>query len=159
MQPSAVDVEQVARRFLVGSRALVGIAARSLAEVDDVTLPQFRALVVLSSRPATTVSDLAAALDIHPTTATRLTDRLVRKGLVRRVEVAADRRITRLDLTAAGAGLVRQVTERRRRDITEIVGRMPRETWAAAVEGLESFAAAAGEPADVDLFAWDAPIV
>jgi DNA-binding MarR family transcriptional regulator len=132
-EPGAVD-DEVVKGFLVASRVLVGIAARSLAEVDDVTLPQFRALVVLSSRPGTTVSDLAATLDIHPTTATRLTDRLVRKSLVRRAAVAEDRRITRLHLTASGAGIVRRVTERRQRDIAAIVGRMP---------------------ADVNLFAWD----
>lgn len=150
------DLDSVVKGFLVASRALVGIAARSLAEVD-VTLPQFRALVVLSSRPRTTVSDLAATLDIHPTTATRLTDRLVRKRLVRRAEVAEDRRVTRLHLTAAGAEIVRSVTDRRRRHIAEIVRRMPRDRWAAANDALAAFAAAAGEPSDVDLVAWDTP--
>ena len=153
----ADDFDQLVKAFLVASRVLVGIAERSLAEVDDVTLPQFRALVVLSTRPGTTVSDLAATLDIHPTTATRLTDRLVRKRLVQRAAVAEDRRIIRLHLTAAGAGIVRRVTERRQRDIAAIVRQMPHDTLGAVSEALASFAAAAGEPADVNLFAWDTP--
>ena len=53
------------------SRALVGVAARSVADLGEVTLPQFRALVVISSRPVTHVSHLASALDVHSTTATR----------------------------------------------------------------------------------------
>lgn len=144
------------RHFLVASRALVGVAARSLADVDDVTLPQFRALVVLSTRPATTVSDLASALDIHPTTATRLTDRLVRKRLVRRAGRPGDRRVTELHLTEQGSRLVARVTERRRRDVAEIVGRMPSDAWLGVNQALEAFTVAAGEPGDVDLFAWEA---
>ena len=88
--------------FLLASRALVAVAARSLAETADVTVPQFRALVLLSQRPGSAVSDLAADLDIHPTTATRLVDRLVRKRLVRRQTLASDRRVTQLFLTAGG---------------------------------------------------------
>jgi DNA-binding MarR family transcriptional regulator len=155
---SDVAMDELVRRFLVASRVLVGVAARSLADVGDVTLPQFRALVVLSTRPATTVSDLAAALDIHPTTATRLTDRLVRKRLVRRTERPEDRRVTALHLTPLGARLVQRVTERRQRDVADIVRRMPAGTWAAMTETLEAFGVAAGEPDDVDLFAWEVPV-
>lgn len=153
-----VDLDDVVRSFLVASRALVGVAARSLAEVGDVTLVQFRALVVLSARPGTTVSALAAALDVHPTTATRLTDRLVRKRLVRRTELAEDRRVTQLHLTAAGQRLVRRVTQRRVRDLTQIVQRMPAEDWTTVTQALAAFAAATGEADDVDLFAWRAPV-
>jgi DNA-binding MarR family transcriptional regulator len=155
---SDASIEDVVRHFLVASRALVAIAARSLADADDITLPQFRALVVLSTHPGTTVSDLAAALDIHPTTATRLTDRLVRKRLVRRMGRPEDRRITELHLTEAGSELVRRVTQRRQRDVADIVRRMPRDTWPALNRALEAFTAAAGEPDDVDLFAWEAPV-
>jgi DNA-binding MarR family transcriptional regulator len=154
---SDVAIDDVVSRVLVASRALVAVAARSLADVGDVTLPQFRALVVLSTRPATTVSDLASALDIHPTTATRLTDRLVRKRLVRRSARSGDRRVTELCLTAEGSRLVDRVTDRRRRDVAEIVRRMPAEAWPGVHQALEAFAVAAGEPRDLDLFAWTAP--
>jgi DNA-binding MarR family transcriptional regulator len=151
------QLEDAVRQLLVSSRALVAVAARSLVDVGDVTVPQFRALVVLSSRVDTTVSDLASALDIHPTTATRLVDRLVRKRLVRRTELAEDRRVTQLHLTASGHRLVRQVTDRRTRQLAEIVRRMPSETWPKVTEALRAFAAAAGEPSDVDMFGWDTP--
>lgn len=151
------DVEDAVKELLVASRALVAVAARSLVDIGDVTLPQFRALVVLSARSATTVSDLAAALDIHPTTATRLVDRLVAKRLVRRTELAEDRRVTLLHLTAGGQRLVRRVTDRRAQQLTGIVRNLPRDTWPKITEALSAFAAAAGEPSDVDLFGWGAP--
>lgn len=155
---SDAPIDEVVRGFLVASRALIGVAARSFADAGDITLPQFRALVVLSARRTTTVSDLAAALDIHPTTATRLTDRLVRKRLVHRTERPQDRRVTELHLTAEGSRLVQRVTERRERDVADIVRRMPPGTWAAVNEALEAFRIAAGEPGDADIFAWEAPV-
>ena len=74
------------------SRALVAIAATSVAEESMVTLPQYRALVVISGRELCTVSELAAAMEIHPTTATRMVERLVTKELVTRTEGEVDRR-------------------------------------------------------------------
>jgi DNA-binding Lrp family transcriptional regulator len=77
------DLDLVTDAVLTASRALVGVAARSLAVVDpEVTLPQYRALVVLASRGPRLVGELAEALVIHPSTATRLCDRLVAKKLV-----------------------------------------------------------------------------
>ncbi|MDA8393162.1 MAG: MarR family transcriptional regulator, partial [Actinomycetota bacterium] len=48
------------------------------------SIQQFRALVVLGSRPLTRPVDLASALAVDSSTVTRLCDRLVRKGLRRR---------------------------------------------------------------------------
>jgi DNA-binding MarR family transcriptional regulator len=157
VQQADRELEEAVTQLLVASRALIAVAARSLVDIGDVTLPQFRALVVVSSRPGTTVSDLASALDIHPTTATRLVDRLVRKRLVRRTELAEDRRVTRLHLTASGHRLVRRVTDRRAQQLADIARRMPSDAWAKVTEALAAFAAAAGEPNDVDVFGWDAP--
>ncbi|MFN2624781.1 MAG: MarR family transcriptional regulator [Mycobacteriales bacterium] len=140
----------------MASRALVGVAARSLADVDEITLPQFRALVFVSSRERTTVSDLATALGVHSTSATRLCDRLVRKRLLRRSEAADDRRQTDLHLTVAGRRLVERVTERRRRDLGAIAERMGAEAAGAAIAALEAFSAAAdGRPGEADLFGWN----
>lgn len=135
----------------------MAVAARSLVDIHDVTLPQFRALVVLSNRPGTTVSDLASALDIHPTTATRLVDRLVRKRLVRRTDLAGDRRVTLLQLTAGGQRLVQGVTDRRAKQLAAILREVPRTSWPSIVEALSAFASAAGEPSEVGVFGWEAP--
>src|SRR6185295_2515151 len=141
--------------LLIASRALVGVAARSLAEVDDITLPQFRALVVLSRPVPVTVGDLAAALDIHPSTATRLCDRLEKKSLVRRQPGASpDRRVTPVRLTAKGRRLVGRVTDHRRRDLAAIASSMSDEDRRRVIRSMRSFAIAAGEMPGVDQFGW-----
>lgn len=50
------DLAGAADAFLIASRALVGVAARSLPDADDVTLQQFRALIVLSRADSQTAS-------------------------------------------------------------------------------------------------------
>ena len=140
--------------LLLASRALVAVAARSVADVHDITLPQYRALIVLWTRPGIGVADLAEALDVHPSTATRLCDRLARKQLIRRAQGTADRRATQLHLAPDGRRLVERVTERRRRDIAAIVAKLPDDVRAATVDALRAFAEAAAEPAGTDLFGW-----
>ncbi len=52
--------------FLLASRALVAVAARSVDEVQsDLTLPQYRALVVLGSRGGLKVTVLADEVGVH----------------------------------------------------------------------------------------------
>jgi DNA-binding MarR family transcriptional regulator len=82
---------------LGASRALVAVAARSLAGVaEDVTLPQYRFLVELASRGPQRLADLAGALGVDRSTATRMCDRLVRKRLVTRRRAQEDRRAVRV---------------------------------------------------------------
>src|ERR1700747_207159 len=74
------------------SRALVAVAARSLATVaDDVTLAQYRVLIELASRGPQRLADLGGALRVDRSPATRMCDRLVRKRLVARRRTSEDR--------------------------------------------------------------------
>jgi len=155
MHRTSEDIEATTEALLSASRALVAVAARSLAAVDDVTLPQFRALVVLTRPTAATVGDLAEALDIHPSTATRLCDRLERKRLIRRRPGAVpDRRETTVSLTPQGRRLVARVTDRRRRDLRVIAAAMPPDERENAIRALASLSRAAGELPAVDPFGW-----
>ena len=125
---------------------LVSVAARSLAGVADrVTLPQYRALVVLASKGPQNAGALADVLGIHSSTLTRLCDRLVTKGLITRRESPDNRREVVLDLTPRGRRLVRSVTIRRRAEIADIVSRVPRAQREAMVRALQAFGDAAGE--------------
>lgn len=141
---------------LLSSRALVAVASRSIAAIDDdVTLPQFRALVVLDGAvDGLNVGGLANELRIQPSTATRLCDRLVRKGLaVRRIE-PDNRREVLIVLTPAGRRLVREVTERRRDEIAVIMAKVPAAQRWAIVEALTAFRVAAGEDELVPTVPW-----
>ena len=137
----------ITEALLAASRALVAVAARSLAAADaEVTLPQYRALVVLAAKGPRRVGELAEALDIHPSTATRLCDRLVEHKLVKRAVDRSNRRETSISLSAAGRALVDRVTEVRRSEIRTIVDRIPDELRRPAVIALLAFTEAAGEP-------------
>ena len=138
--------ESVVDAVLTASRVLVAIAARSLAEVgDEVTLTQYRSLVVLASRGPQGVAALAEELAVTPSTVSRLCDRLVRKGLVRRREDRRDRRAVRLALTPAGRSLVDAVTARRRTEIARLLEEIPEEAQRSMVQALRALADAAGE--------------
>jgi DNA-binding MarR family transcriptional regulator len=146
--PRAGDgaVDEIADAVLLASRALVSVAARSLAVVEnEVTLPQFRALVVLSSRGPVKSGELAEELSIHASTATRLCDRLQGKELVTRGPHPDNRREVLLTITEKGQRIVDDVTASRRREIAAIVRRMPQHLRAAMVPALQAFADAAGE--------------
>jgi DNA-binding MarR family transcriptional regulator len=159
-QSMALDGElhRLVDALAVASRALVGVAARSVAELEEVTLPQWRALVLISTRERTTVSDLAAALDVNPASATRLCDRLVAKHLVRRSPADADRRQIVLTLAAKGRQLVDRVTARRWKDLATIAARIDRHDLEQVIAALEAFGAAGGEllPGR-DALGWNTP--
>ena len=134
---------------LTATRALMGIAARSLAEVaDEVSLAQFRVLVLLDSRGPQTMGELAAALDVNPSSVTRVSDVLVDKKLILRRQAEGNRRTVEADLTPAGRRLLEQVMDRRRRLIDDALSKMTPQGQRRLARGLAEFAAAAGE-------AWD----
>jgi DNA-binding MarR family transcriptional regulator len=138
--------EPVVDAVLTASRVLVAVAARSLAEVaEEVTLTQYRSLVVLASRGPQSSAALAEELAVTSSTASRLCDRLVRKGLVRRREDRRDRRAVRLALTPEGRALVDAVTERRRAEIAHLLEGIPGDAQRSMVQALRALAQAAGE--------------
>jgi DNA-binding MarR family transcriptional regulator len=141
------DVDAVTTAALTASRLLVAVAARSLAAVEDsVTLPQFRLLVVLAGHEPLSVTALADQLAVNPSTALRMIDRLGAAGMISRDVNPAVRREHRVRLTAAGRGVVDDVTARRRAEIARIVARLPAADRRGLVAALRAFAAAGGEP-------------
>ncbi len=144
--PSIDSDTELIDAVLGASRALVAVAARSLTTVaDDVTLPQYRALVELAARGPLRLADLATGLGVDRSSATRMAERLVRKGLIDREPDPADRRAVRIALSETGGALITEVTRRRREEITRIVERMPTAHRRAVLGALRAFADAAGE--------------
>ena len=149
--------DSVVDAVLSASRVLVAVAARSLADVaEEVTLTQYRTLVVLASRGPQNLAGLADAVGVAPATATRMCDRLVRKDLIRRRTERDDRRQLRVALTAKGRSLVDAVTGRRRQEIARIMSEIPVEQQAVLVQALGRLASAAGEVPEQDwTTGWD----
>ena len=145
-------LDEIINGILTASRVLVGVSARSLADIG-VTPAQFRTLVVLSSRGNSRMVELAERLGVGPSTALRSVDRLESAGLVERTPATRDRREVVVGLTGDGRELVGQVTLRRREAIEAIVTAMPerhRQELLDALGAFAAFAAAAEEPPVVD---------
>ncbi|GAB3935610.1 hypothetical protein GCM10027614_10620 [Micromonospora vulcania] len=86
---------------------------------------QLRVLTLISGRSQTNVNRLAELLDVVPSSASRLCDRLEATGLLRRVADPRDRREVRLVLTAAAQTLLGELAERRQRAVQTVLDRMP----------------------------------
>ena len=137
----AVTGEEVEAVF-AASRALLALAARSIAAADGITMPQYRMLVVLAEGPSN-LTVLARNLDVAPSTAMRMIDRLVAGGLVVRETAPESRRETRLSLTTEGRRTVRTVSQRRRRDIRKVLSRLPSDQRVELLRSMSTFAEAA----------------
>jgi DNA-binding MarR family transcriptional regulator len=141
--------EAVVDAVLTASRTLVAVATTSLGDAaDDITIAQYRALVVLASRGPQRISEVAAALDVTPSTAGRMCDRLLRKGLIRRQRVRTDRRAVKVSITEAGRHVVDEATARRRALLAGILAKLSPRQQTAVAAALGAFAAAAGEIPD-----------
>ncbi|MEU6854070.1 MarR family transcriptional regulator [Actinacidiphila alni] len=136
---------------LTASRLLIAVSARSLAAVEEaLTLPQFRMLVILSTRGQLSLSALAAELDVQPSTAMRMIDRLVAANMATRTTPPDNRRTTVISLTRAGRTTVTKVTAKRRSEIARIVGAMPAEQRRDLITALQTFTEAGAEPSARD---------
>lgn len=88
---------------------------------SKLTPTKLRALDLLAERGPVRVGDLADALAVDETTATRLVDRLEKAGVAARAPVADDRRATAVALTRRGERLQAEVDERRREFFAEVL--------------------------------------
>ncbi len=95
-----------------GVGAYIGRARRTIVEaIDqelaplDISHAQWIVVMLLGDGAASTAAELCKILIYDPGAMTRLLDRLEKKGVLRRVRTADDRRTARLELTAEGAKL------------------------------------------------------
>jgi DNA-binding MarR family transcriptional regulator len=141
--------------LLTASRLLMALSARSIGQVDEnITIPQFRTLVILSNRGPINLATLAGLLGVQPSATGRMVDRLVSAGLIDRLPHPTSRRELLAALTKRGREVVRRVTVHRRAEIAQIVGQMPASDRHGLVRALTAFTAAGGEPdvsLDIDL--------
>ncbi len=141
-----VSDQELAEAILLVGRAMVAVDVRSLSAADhEITLPQYRTLVVLAHLGSQRLADLATNLAVSPSTTTRMCDRLVRKGLITRSRDTLDRREVNLCVTKERRLLVETVTERRRREVEAMVGSIPARARSELVSSLQLLSQAAGE--------------
>jgi DNA-binding MarR family transcriptional regulator len=97
----AVDFEEMASTLLTLAkriRALFGMALAGAGYHNG--QDQLLACLVVGER--TSVSVIAATLNVRPSTVSKMLDRLAEKGLIERHQVGRDRRLTVVGLTKSG---------------------------------------------------------
>ncbi|MFF5079030.1 MarR family winged helix-turn-helix transcriptional regulator [Actinoplanes sp. NPDC000266] len=128
--------------------------AARLAQTPAVPPAQLRVLMIVSANRHTNMSRLAETLEVVPSSASRLCDRLEATGLLRRVPDPRDRREVRLMITPSARRLLDQLRESRRTALGEVLGKMDAGAQQDLVRALEAFSEAArrgtGEGADRD---------
>lgn len=90
-----------------------------------VQVPVWRVLASLSGSEGETVTGLADACLLQQPTMTKLLDRMVRDGLVKRLPDARDRRVVRIQMTQRGEAVVRDLLVQAKQHEAEVLARFP----------------------------------
>lgn len=126
------------------SRRLLTVAAQSLQYTSaDLSLIEFRALVILATRGPQPLGSLTAFLE---TSAAPICSRLVVRGLAIHAPSATTPHHALVALSTAGRALICDVTKRRRRAIREQLRELPPSSLPGLANAFRAFAAACDEP-------------
>ena len=107
------------------ARTLVGISTRAAGLLGGVSVTQLRALTLVDAAGVGRPGQLADELGISPSAASRLADRLVLAGLVRRETAISDRREVLLRLTPAGRAVLDRYDELRLPELRALLDAVP----------------------------------
>jgi DNA-binding MarR family transcriptional regulator len=117
----------------------------ALREVG-LTFPQFGGIMVLGRHGGITQTELAQALQTDTTTTMVICDALQKKGLLRRLPDAHDRRVNRLELTGKGNAALRAAEPLIVAYYGPIQGALSGEEWETLKGLLEKLAPAIKKP-------------
>ena len=106
---------------------------------ESIEQGQMDTLDLLALQPAWRMSELADALRVEPSTATRAVQRLVNAGLATRRPSPADGRVVEVEITDAGREIHEKVNARREELFTFIMRRYTLDELPVFAEMLERF--------------------
>jgi len=133
----ACDPDDISDAIVTASRVLLEASMHVLDRTAaDLNLTDLQLLTMLDRLGPQRLIDIAEALDVSPTTATRLADRLTERRMVDRVRQSEDRREIRLGLSVDGAELVASVRRRRRRVVASRLRGLSNADQSAAINVL-----------------------
>lgn len=144
--PRHREVYDLAVRIGLAWRALRrGSSASALRDFlygsgeESIEQGQMDTLDLLALRPAWRMSELADALRVEPSTATRAVQRLVNAGLAERRPGPEDGRVVQVEITEAGVAVFEAVAARREELLTYILKSYKRAELPILADMLERF--------------------
>lgn len=105
---------------------------------------QFDTLEQIVFHDTMRMGDLADAMHIDPSTATRAVQRLIKDGLAERVDHEGDGRVVVVGPTDLGRRVFESVVERRKQMVVRVMEQFDREEWGLLADILERFNQALG---------------
>lgn len=131
----AVRLEQLLGLFWPN---LVGTGWKVWLDLE-LTMPQFKLLLLIASEDGLRASDLALGMGVTPPTITTVLDRLVEHGLVRREDDRRDRRQVIARVTEEGAALLRHLGVYSSAEVAACVAALSEAETACLFAGLDAF--------------------
>jgi DNA-binding MarR family transcriptional regulator len=146
---SAVGAAKYSALLEQSSRGLLQLNVGVLECMEKkVGLGALRALQSLERIGPSLVTELGADLDLLPSSASRLSDRLADAGLITRSISPTNRRATVLALTEAGRGVLDELVSLRIEALRSVIDRMSDQDRAVLIQGTDAFTAAQQELAE-----------
>jgi DNA-binding MarR family transcriptional regulator len=148
MPPATPDV--CARSLMAAVPAIMRFIRSQMRDHrENLTVPQFRTLVLLSHDGDPTMSKVAEHLGISLPAASRMVDGLVRRGLLERQTRAGDRRSVSLSLTSVGQRTFRAALHATEQMLTQHFKALSDKDLAQVAGAMDTLASlfALGEPA------------
>ncbi len=105
--PSDISAQDCAWALLDAAPPMMWHIRRAMRSArKGLSMPQFRALVMISNEPQTSLSEVADHLALSLPTTSRIVTGLVKQGLLKRSDCAEDRRQLALGITSRGQGVL-----------------------------------------------------
>ncbi|HEY1484880.1 MAG TPA: MarR family transcriptional regulator [Micromonosporaceae bacterium] len=147
--PGVPRITDLASTIELAAESLTAVLDPSRCEqLTPVSPAQLRVLLLLRAHPHLNINGLAEALQVVPSSASRLCDRLEALGLVSRVPDPRDRREMQLPLTQAAVAMLDDLSDYRRRALAEVMAAMPQVARQELARSLAAFSAAAASLSD-----------
>jgi DNA-binding MarR family transcriptional regulator len=136
-EPTTEALAGVLRRSIYRVVKSFERADRLLVEPMGVTVSQAYALLTLPTQARISMGELSERLDVAGSTATRMVDQLVRKGIVFRAPTEEDRRVWSVGLTQKGLKVRDRLEEKFRHFFSTLAERFPEEERGELVSSME----------------------
>jgi DNA-binding MarR family transcriptional regulator len=107
----------------------------------ELTIPQLKLLKLISRTETESITEIATFLGVSNAAASKAVDRLVRPGLVERIESTDDRRATRLSLTVKGTFLLKRYEDVQNRVLEGLFRQFMAEDFVETAELLDQLSA------------------
>ena len=108
---------------------------------SELTIPQLKTLKLIARTETESISEIATFLGVSNSAASKAVDRLVRRGLVERIESTDDRRATRLSLTVKGTFLLKRYEDVQNRVLEGLFRQFMAEDFVETAELLDQLSA------------------